>query len=589
MQIKFHKRISVQQAKNTVIVALLIGITMSIFQISNDLIKEREQINSTISQVISMFNDQAALAAYSISESMASEIINGLFKYQSFCSAKIMTDFGIVLAERERPSAKINLNWLMNFLFENKQSFNFPLKHKDFDKQVGSLVVSLDNYLIAKNFISRSIFVIITDTIQNIILSFILGLMFYYSLTLPLLKMAASLSYVDPSSPASKLLSPHKGHLYDEFGLIVSNINKLLIGFEDSLSIRRAAELKYRNIFESAIDGIYQATPNGQFLTANPAMAKILGYASAKELIDNITNIREQLYVIPENRDEYQKNLNEYGFIKDFETKFYKKDRTIIHVSLNSHVVKDENQNILYYEGILDDITKRKKAEEELMEYRFLLEKLVEMRTYELTVANKKLELEIAERMKAEQALQEANHELQRLASLDGLTQLANRRIFDERFIYEWKRVSREKNCLSLILCDVDFFKLYNDTYGHQLGDSCLCSVAKAIMDNIRRPADLAARYGGEEFVVILPNTDVSGALHVAELIQHGIAELKIEHLKSKVNQYVTLSIGVATVVPNNSIPPKSLIELADKGLYEAKAQGRNRIISKILDDKGIL
>ncbi|GAB1543566.1 hypothetical protein NUACC21_62410 [Scytonema sp. NUACC21] len=180
-------------------------------------------------------------------------------------------------------------------------------------------------------------------------------------------------------------------------------------------------------------------------------------------------------------------------------------------------------------------------------------------------------------RNRMEEALKQANRELQRLANLDGLTQIANRRCFDEFLDRQWKRLKREKASLSLILCDIDFFKLYNDHYGHQAGDDCLKQVAQVIDCSIRRPAGLAARYGGEEFAVILPNTTNEGAVHVATQIQLALANLKILHARSQVSDRVTLSMGLASLIPAPEFSPENLITLADRALYTSKAAGRNR------------
>lgn len=180
---------------------------------------------------------------------------------------------------------------------------------------------------------------------------------------------------------------------------------------------------------------------------------------------------------------------------------------------------------------------------------------------------------------KTEAALVKANQELELLATLDSLTGIANRRRFDEFLCREWLRLFREKLPLSLIICDVDYFKPYNDTYGHLAGDFCLQEVARTIDRCIKRPADLAARYGGEEFAVILPNTDAEGAFHVAELIRQQVERLKITHANSEVSEYVTLSLGVTSVIPNPEVNPDTLIAIADKALYSAKQQGRNSVV----------
>ncbi len=167
---------------------------------------------------------------------------------------------------------------------------------------------------------------------------------------------------------------------------------------------------------------------------------------------------------------------------------------------------------------------------------------------------------------------------LQRLASLDGLTQVANRHYFDQYLEQEWWQKRRAKEQLSLILCDVDYFKIYNDTYGHQAGDECLQKVAQAITCAVR-PTDLVARYGGEEFVVILPHTDTRIALLVAERIRSQVKKLHLEHRNSQVNSYVTLSCGVASSVANRYSSPQELIYSADKALYLAKEGGRDCVI----------
>ncbi len=176
-------------------------------------------------------------------------------------------------------------------------------------------------------------------------------------------------------------------------------------------------------------------------------------------------------------------------------------------------------------------------------------------------------------------ALQTANQHLANLAFLDGLTQVANRRRFDEYLTLEWQRLARETAPLSLILCDVDYFKRYNDAYGHPAGDACLQQVAGVIRRVIKRPADLVARYGGEEFAVLLPNTNASGAVHLANAIHKEVQQLLIPHAKSSVSEYVTLSVGVSSTLPQKEFSPEALIAVADKALYEAKEQGRNRVI----------
>jgi diguanylate cyclase (GGDEF)-like protein len=170
------------------------------------------------------------------------------------------------------------------------------------------------------------------------------------------------------------------------------------------------------------------------------------------------------------------------------------------------------------------------------------------------------------------QRIKLANQELERLASLDGLTQVTNRRCFDAHLQQEWARAVRERSALTLLLCDVDHFKTYNDTHGHAAGDECLRQLAQAIARTTHRPGDLTARYGGEEFAVILPNTNAAGGIAVAHSIQDAVALLFAQG-------EVSLSIGVASLMPTQDRSAAVLVELSDRALYTAKDRGRNQIV----------
>jgi diguanylate cyclase (GGDEF)-like protein/PAS domain S-box-containing protein len=209
---------------------------------------------------------------------------------------------------------------------------------------------------------------------------------------------------------------------------------------------------------------------------------------------------------------------------------------------------------------------------DELRAWKMAEIELLEQITRQLAIAIKQAELY--------HTIEESNKKLKELTVIDSLTGIANRRKFDEYLESEWLRLAREKAPLSLILCDIDCFKLYNDTYGHQSGDRCLQQVAQAIKKTIKRPADLTARYGGEELAVILPNTTPEGAAKVAQDICQQIQELQIPHLKSTVDSYVTISLGVAGCIPEHDSSAEDLLAQADRNLYKAKETGRNRVIS---------
>ncbi len=173
-------------------------------------------------------------------------------------------------------------------------------------------------------------------------------------------------------------------------------------------------------------------------------------------------------------------------------------------------------------------------------------------------------------------------NQLQALSSIDDLTQLTNRRVFKEQLEQEWSRALRSQHPLSLIICDVDYFKLYNDTYGHPQGDECLRQVARALKQAIKRPGDVIARYGGEEFVFLLPETEADGALSLAQSARLRVEALQLPHSASQVSDYVTISMGVTSVVPSDSLDISTLVDTADMGLYEAKRKGRNQTVLRL-------
>jgi len=172
---------------------------------------------------------------------------------------------------------------------------------------------------------------------------------------------------------------------------------------------------------------------------------------------------------------------------------------------------------------------------------------------------------------------------LEQLSSIDGLTEIPNRRRFDEIFEKEWARAMRSQIYLSLIMIDIDYFKQFNDTYGHAKGDQCLRKVAMTLKNSVQRPADFVARYGGEEFVVLLPETEVKPAENIAEQLRSNIHDLKITHENSKVSEFVTISSGIATTIPVRDLSANKLNEMADQCLYDAKEKGRNRCQSSLL------
>ena len=228
-------------------------------------------------------------------------------------------------------------------------------------------------------------------------------------------------------------------------------------------------------------------------------------------------------------------------------------------------------------EQLLIQIEKLRQELNEVKAEKIDLEIVLEHATEHADLVESQLHSEICDRQKAQAALSLANRELEQLSVLDGLTQVANRRRFDDYLLQEWQKQARSQNYLSLILGDLDYFKLYNDTYGRSLGDYCLQQVALTIECVMESIPGLVARYGGEEFGIILPNIEASKALKVAKKIVRGVSNLHIPHHKSLVSEYITVSLGVYGIIPNLRSSPELLVALAGKGLDRAKAEGRNR------------
>ncbi|MGM0451771.1 MAG: diguanylate cyclase [Thermodesulfobacteriota bacterium] len=297
------------------------------------------------------------------------------------------------------------------------------------------------------------------------------------------------------------------------------------------------SELRYRSLFENTGTATILVEKNMRISMANTKFSELTGYDKAqvtdqKRLTEFIE--RKNLFRIR----RYHTRLKKQGLPmpNEYECLLVDKNKGMRHVVMTVHSPVGMQSSIVSF----FDITKRKKAEA---------------------------------------ALQLAHQQLQQMAVSDELTQVANRRRFDECLNREWRRLQRENRPLALIMCDVDCFKAYNDTCGHQAGDKCLRAIADAIRANVKRAIDVVARYGGEEFAIIMPNTDAEGAVKIAENTRIAVEHLKLAHPDSSVSAFVTLSLGVSSRIPTSDQGPERLIKDADNALYTAKQKGRNRTV----------
>ncbi len=327
----------------------------------------------------------------------------------------------------------------------------------------------------------------------------------------------------------------------------------------------KASEQQLKQFLEAVPVGVGVLDVNGHPYYANQRAIELLGRGVAPEATAEEIAQVYQAYIEQTNELYPSEKLpivralrGEASSVDDME--IHQDDR-IISLEAWGTPIYNEAGEVQYAIVAFQDITQRKQAKKILTDYNRTLEQQVAERTAEL---------------------QRANQELSRQATLDGLTQIANRRRFDEYLAMEWQRHLREHQPLALILIDIDYFKRYNDHYGHQGGDECLIQVAQTLDQVLQRPTDLVTRYGGEEFAAILPNTTLNGGLIMAEEMRQTIAALAIPHAQSDVASYVTLSLGLAVLIPTADTQPNDLIARADEALYNAKHQGRNQSVGHI-------
>lgn len=304
-------------------------------------------------------------------------------------------------------------------------------------------------------------------------------------------------------------------------------------------------------ILESMSEGILEVAADQRIVYVNPAAVSMFGMPE-----ENLLGMKFMEIFGPVDRAALE------GLLE----KMYTWSLTIADESpicLNNRLVSMSSAP--FFDGqhkaivIVNDVTERKQAEDELR----LAKSAVEVANDELERANRQLET--------------LNRELQKLTLIDGLTGIGNRRHFDQVMEREWRRCQRTRDPISLILADIDYFKDYNDHYGHLMGDDCLRKVAKQIESCARRPGDLAARYGGEELALVLAGTPLEQATVLAERARTEVLALKIPHESSSVSDFLTLSLGVGTMVPDKDSSPQRLVASVDRALYKAKQTGRNR------------
>jgi len=376
-------------------------------------------------------------------------------------------------------------------------------------------------------------------------------------------------SYLEALDRMPVLSTEKVGQILSYNKALVSLISNLA---EQSLKVIEAnrsltrSEKKYRSVVNNVNIGIYRnTTGQGWFEQANPAMAKIFGYDSVEDLM-SVPVV--ELYQDPDDRKEFIDEVRRKGFVKDRELAMKKKDGTPIYCSATATAQYSSDGEIKWMDGVVEDISERKQAEEMLKKAYDELETRVKERTADLAEANEMLVAEISERKRVEEKLRE-------LSEKDHLTLIYNRRKLVEQLSSEVEKAKRYARPLSIIMLDIDHFKKINDNYGHTIGDAVL-KKAVTIIEEVIRKVDIFARYGGEEFVILLPETNLEGAMVLAEKIRTTIERYIYPGVGT-----LTISAGVAELSGKDS--GAAFLKKADDAMYAAKKAGRNRVEGAIV------
>ncbi len=340
---------------------------------------------------------------------------------------------------------------------------------------------------------------------------------------------------------------------------------------DESLPAAAESAVRLKAILEAAVDAIITTDEIGTIQSFNPAAERMFGY-SARDVIGRNVSILMSEEHAPRHQ-HYMRAHDQPGTPRVVgrtrEINAMRRDGELFPIELALSTSDIGGRPIVT--GIVRDISDRRAAEIELEKYRKHLEQLVAERTASLEATNRRLE-------KAQDELRQLNARLARMALVDELTGIGNRRAFDERLEFEWRRAMRQDKPIAIILCDIDHFKRYNDRYGHPAGDDCLRQVAAAFAECCQRATEFPARYGGEEFAGILSGADRHAARERAETVRNKVSALALEHGALGPDRIVTVSVGVASCVPATGANHGMLVQAADSALYSAKENGRDRV-----------
>jgi diguanylate cyclase (GGDEF)-like protein len=363
-----------------------------------------------------------------------------------------------------------------------------------------------------------------------------------------------------------------KGEVLNKIGLVYEKLNKKedALGFyKESLHVLENCENRFYQIDTLISLGSYYIKQK-EFDTGINYLNRALDYAEEMNADKKVYSAHLLLAECYEGCGNFAEALHHYK-------RFHEIERKVIADNL------EEKLKVVVIEYKLDKLQK----ESEIYRLRNIELKqkneIIESKIMQLAVSNERLNNEINKSVELQAHLEQANKKLEHLSYVDELTEIPNRRIFNKVIKEQWNRCLQEAIPLSVILIDIDFFKNYNDNYGHLQGDECLWKVAKALEGSIKNSFDFIGRFGGEEFGIILPNTGYEYSILIAEQMRISVESLRIIHEYSSVSHYITISLGVTTKLPKKHMHYNELINASDKQLYKAKQEGRNRVCAMYL------
>jgi len=527
--VKKTKPIAVTLALISILLALVIGILLSSFQIYRDYHQEEKSIQNRVEKVLKVSERSAIAAVYTLSESLAKEVIIGLLEYDFIYEAKIIDDLENTLAQEKRSQTTVHkTQWLTNLFPDRSNTFSIALYQSGMNIQKpGKLIVNIDRNVALSSFYSRFFTTLSSRIIENLMLVLLLYFAFHIAITRPIVNLAHAFKQIKPGRKTHQEISIPGNHQGNELGKLTESANKLIKENERHIEEIQETETKFRNIVEGSVQGIY-IHDNFMPLFANQICADIFGYADSDEIL-SLPSLLASFYDPNEHiRIERYKNdlLANREAPSAYEFQGVRKDGTTIW--LEQHVTAINWQGTRAIQCVVVDISERKKASEELSYY--------------------------------------ANH--------DSLTGLLNRRAFEHSISCLLTQANDLKQAHALCFMDLDQFKVVNDTCGHAAGDQLL-QLLSIDLQKILRKTDVLARLGGDEFGVLIERCGIKEAEKIAKHLQKTVRDFQFWYEGNSFK--IGVSIGVVPISPV-TVNIDGILSKADAACYQAKDNGRNRI-----------